>query len=159
MTWVDAITARFLLNLLTGVLVAYLLFTGILIVTETRIVLDFVPMVEAMSLAALLGLGLGTMNCALGGIYPTWDIIWGIATRPLFIVSCIFYIMEDMPASVQAVLWWNPLCHISGLMRSGFYPMYAPQYISVTYVLVVALGTMFMGLVLLGRYHRDILNR
>lgn len=158
-TWVDAVLARFLLNMLTSVLVSYILLTGILAVTETRIVLDFLPIVAAMALAALLGLGVGTLNCALAGVYPTWDIIWSIATRPLFLISCIFYILEDMPTSVQNVLWWNPLVHIIGMMRTGFFPMYTPQYISVAYVMAISLITLFMGLVLLGRYHRDILNR
>lgn len=158
-TWVDAVLARFLLNLLTGILVTYLLLTAILAVTETRIVLDFVPIVGAMALAALLGFGVGVLNCSLSGVYPTWDIIWSIATRPLFIVSCILYIMEEMPTSVQNVLWWNPLSHITGLMRQGFFPMYQPQYVTPTYVVGVGLATLFLGLVLLGRYHRDILNR
>lgn len=158
-TWLDAILARFLLNALTGFLVGYILMTGILAVTESRIVLDFIPIVGAMALAALLGLGMGTLNCALGGVYPTWDLIWSIITRPLFIVSGIFYIYEDLPHSVQVVLDWNPLIHITGLMRSGFFPMYRPQYIDIWFVLGVSLATLFMGLVLLGRYHRDILNR
>lgn len=158
-TWMDAVLARFILNALTGLLVGYLLLTGILAVTDSRIVLDFVPIVEALALSMALGLGIGTLNCALGGVYPTWDIIWSIATRPMFLVSGIFYVMEDMPASVQAVLYWNPVIHITGLMRTGFFPMYQPQYISVAFVMGVAMASMAMGLVLLGRYHRDILNR
>ena len=158
-TWVDAILARFLLNLLTGVLVAYLLLTGITAAIDTGIVLDFQPIVAAMCLAAVLGLGIGTFNCALAGLYPTWDIVWSIATRPLFILSAVLYIMEDMPTSVQNVLWWNPIVHITGLMRSGFFPTYKPQYISGTYVLSVSLIALFVGMVLLGRYHKDILNR
>jgi len=158
-TWVDAILARFLLNSLTGSLISYILLSGILAVIDTRIVLDFPPMVEAMGLTMLLGLGVGTLNCALGGLFPTWDLIWSIATRPLFIVSGIIFIMEDLPRTVQNILWYNPLIHITGLMRSGFFPMYTPQYVSQTYVLAIALGTLVMGLILLGRYHRDILNR
>ncbi len=158
-TWVDAILARFLLNALTGVLVAYLLLSGILAVIDTRIVLDFMPMVASMGLAMLLGLGIGTLNCALGGIFPTWDLIWSIATRPLFIASAIFFVMEDLPTGVQDILWYNPLVHITGMMRAGFFPMYSPQYVSPLYVLAVALISLVMGLILLGRYHRDILNR
>jgi capsular polysaccharide transport system permease protein len=157
-TWVDAILARFLLNALTGLLVAYLLLTGILMVIDTRVVLDLAPMVLAMGLTMLLGLGIGTLNCALGGIFPTWDLIWSIATRPLFIASGIFFTMEDLPRSVQDILWYNPLIHITGIMRRGFFPMYSPQYVSVLYVLAIALVTLVLGLILLGHHHQDILN-
>lgn len=69
-TWVDALLARFLLNLLTGLLVTYILFVGILMFTETRVVLQAGPIVELLTLAALLGLGIGTLNCALMGLFP-----------------------------------------------------------------------------------------
>ncbi len=158
-TWLDAIFARFLLNSLTGLLVSYLLLTGILMVIDTRIVLEFAPMVAAMGMAMLLGLGIGTLNCALGGIFPTWDLIWSIATRPLFIASGIFFTMEDLPSKVQDILWYNPLIHIIGLMRRGFFPMYAAQYVSPLYVVAISLATLVLGLILMGRYHQDILNR
>lgn len=157
-TWTDAVLARFALNTVTGLLVTYLLLTGILTATNARVVLDSGPIASAVILTALLGLGVGTLNCALGGLYPTYEIIWSIATRPLFLVSGIFYIYEDMPRSVQQVLWYNPLIHVTGQMREGFYPTYAPQYISEIYVLTISLATLLLGLILLGRYHRDILN-
>ncbi|WP_372574013.1 ABC transporter permease [Ruegeria jejuensis] len=158
-TWVDAILARFILNLLTSLLVTYILITGILATVDSRAVLEMGPIAEALALAALLGLGVGTLNCAIGGLYPTYELIWSIATRPLFLVSGIFYIYEDMPQNVQDVLWYNPLIHITGLMRSGIYPTYHPLYISEIFILIISLSTLLMGLILLGRYHRDILNR
>ncbi|MFP4328592.1 MAG: ABC transporter permease [Paracoccaceae bacterium] len=157
-TWVDAILARFLLNTLTSVMVTYILLTSILIVIDTRVVLDLVPVVEAMALAALLGLGVGVLNCLLMGLFPVWETVWSIFTRPLFLASGIFYLYEDMPQLAQDILWYNPLLHVLGIMRTGFYPMYAPQYVSPVFVLMVALGTLTMGLLLLRRYHKDILN-
>lgn len=157
-TWVDAILARFTLNLLTGLLVTYLLVVGILGFTEAEAVLTVAPIARSLGLAALLGLGIGTLNCALGGLFPAYEIIWSIATRPLFLVSGIFFIYEDMPRNVQAVLWYNPLIHITGRMREGFFPIYHPQYVNDFFVLAVSLAALLMGFLLLGRYHREILN-
>ena len=158
-TWIDAIAARFFLNVLTTALVVYLLLTGIILATETRVVLDAETALLALALNALLGLGVGTLNCCLMGLFPTYDVVWSIATRPLFLASGIFYIYEDLPAMAQAVLWWNPLMHTSGLMRQGFYGMYDPQYVSVLYVLIVSLVPLALGLLLLRRYNKDIMNR
>ena len=71
----------------------------------------------------------------------------------------MFYLYEDMPQLAREVLWYNPLLHMLGESRSGFYPMYMADYVSNLYVLSVALVTLVMGLVLLGRYHREILIR
>ncbi|MBY6069072.1 ABC transporter permease [Leisingera aquaemixtae] len=158
-TWLDAVLARFLLNSLTGALVAILLLGGVLAVTDSRTVLDLPAAVLAMALAMALGLGLGTLNCALMGLFPLWEVAWSVLTRPLFLASGVFFLYDDMPPLAQNILWYNPLMHITGLMRSGFYPSYTASYASVTYVLALSLILLALGLVLMGRYHRDILNR
>ncbi|MBK0329317.1 ABC transporter permease [Rhodobacteraceae bacterium F11138] len=158
-TWLDAVLARFLLNSLTGVLIAVILLTGILAVIEHRTQLDLPPLVAAMALAMVLGLGVGVINCAISGLYPIWEMVWSILTRPLFLASGIFFLYDSLPPLPQNLLWYNPLIHIIGLMRTGFYPTYDAAYVNVTYVLGVSLGLLAMGLLLLGRYHREILNR
>ena len=158
-TWVDAIAARFLLATLTTALVSYIILAGILAVIETRVVLEAGPILASMGLAALLGLGVGTFNCLVMGLFPTYDLVWSILTRPLFIASGIFYIYEDLPETAQQILWWNPLLHISGHMRSGFFPMYDPEYVSLLYVGIFTLTPMSLGLLLLRRYNKDILLR
>lgn len=158
-TWLDAVLARFLLNSLTSILVAILLLGGILIATDARATLDMVPVVQAMALAMLLGLGVGTLNCALIGLFPIWEVAWSIITRPLFLASGIFYIYEDLPPLAQDILWYNPLIHILGLMRTGFFPTYTAAYVNEVYVLAVSLVLLALGQILLGRYHREILNR
>ena len=158
-TWVDAVIARFLLNSLTGLLVSGLLLGGILMVIDSRAVLDFPAIATAMGLAMILGLGVGVLNCALIGLFPLWAMVWSIITRPLFIASGVFFLYDILPPLAREILWYNPLIHIVGRMRTGFYSTYTAAYINEVYVLVVALICLAMGLVLLGRYHRDILNR
>lgn len=158
-TWVDAVIARFLLNSLTGIIITFLLLGGILLVVNTRAIIDIPPLIGATALAMLLGLGLGVLNCAIMGLFQIWDLIWSIITRPLFLASGIFYTYDQLPTLAQDILWYNPLIHITGLMRTGIYPMYAPQYISPVFVITCSLIPLALGLILLGRYHRDILNR
>lgn len=159
MTWCDAILARFLLNTLTNVMVCFVLLSAIILLIDTRIFFDVVPMVVAIGLSALLGLGVGTLNCVIFGLFPAWENFWNIATRPLFLASGIFYIYEDLPTLAQDILWWNPLMHLTGLMRTGLYVTYRPDYLSITYVLVFSMVPLTLGLLFLRRYHTDILNR
>ncbi len=158
-TWLDAIMARLVLNSLTSIFVMILLLTCILMVIDSRTVLDMPPVVQAVAMAILLGAGVGTLNCVLMELYPLWSVTWGILTRPLFLASGIFFLYDDLPPLGQDILWYNPLMHITGLMRTGFYPSYTAAYVNITYVTLVSLVLLFLGLVLMGRYHRDILNR
>ncbi|WP_417679645.1 ABC transporter permease [Pseudodonghicola sp.] len=158
-TWLDAVLARFILNALTDTLVTILLITGILVALSHQSVVSLPPVIEAMALTMLLGLAVGTLNCVLVGLFPIWEITWSILTRPLFIASGVFFLYDSMPPLAQKILWFNPLLHITGLMRSGFYPTYPATYVSHLYVLGVSLALLTLGLILMGRYHRDILNR
>jgi capsular polysaccharide transport system permease protein len=158
-SWVDAILARFTLNLLTSIAVFCIVFTGILQFTETTTTLSLGPIVLAIALAALLGLGVGALNCLLTGLFSAWSNVWGIITRPLFLISGIFFIYEDMPSGLQDALWYTPWIHVTGLARTGVFPTYNPTYITIELVLLWALVPLFLGLLLLRRFYQDILNR
>lgn len=158
-TWIDAILARFILNSLTSILIAFILIGSVLMISDSRAVVDMGPTLEALALTMLLGLGVGTVNCVLLGLYPLWDVAWSIITRPLFLASGILFLYDDLPPLARELLWYNPLLHITGLMRRGFYPTYAAAYVNLTYVLLISLTLLALGLVLMGRYHRVILNR
>lgn len=157
-THVDALLARLLLSVLTQLLVAYLVISGILLVFDTRTVLDLPQIALGFAMAAVLGFGIGTMNCFLTGFYPGWGRVWAVVNRPLFLISCIFFLFEDIPQPYRDWLWYNPLVHVVGQVRRGFYPYYDATYVSVPYVVGLGLGLGAAGLLLLGRWHRDILN-
>jgi capsular polysaccharide transport system permease protein len=72
-----------------------------------------------------------------------------VISRPLFLVSAVFFTFESLPAAAREVLWWNPLIHLVGLMRAGFYPVYDDSHVSVLYVMALALGLVATGLVLM----------
>lgn len=157
-TWVDAVIARFLLNFLTGVMVTCVLLTGLLMVVAPGTSISMGPLIEATCLAGLVGLSVGMVNCVLTGLWPSWAQIWSIITRPLFLASGVIFMYEDMPHIVQQILWWNPLFHITSIMREGIYPTYTAGFASVTFVCMLSLLGIFFATLLLGRSHRRILN-
>lgn len=158
-TWLDAILSRFTLEFLTGVTVFCILMTGILMTASTYVILDFAPIIIGMVLVAMIGLGVGMINCLLFGLFPIWKSMWGIISRPLFIASGVFFILEDMPPLVQDILWWNPLMHATGLVRTGFYPTYHATYLSLPYTFGIALISICVGLLFLRAYHKTLLER
>lgn len=158
-TWADAVLARFILNALTGILVGYIVLSLIMVVIDTHVLLNIAPILKVIGLTLLFGLAVGMLNCVLNGLFTAWSMIWSIATRPLFIASGVLFIYDDLPPVAQNILWYNPLMHITGLMRTGFYSTYSPSYISEVYVICVSLIVLFLGTVLLRRYHRTILTR
>jgi len=158
-TFVDALLARFLLNTLTQ-LVVHGLVLGFIIWTEgADTTLDMSKVVLAYAMLLSLATGVGTLNSFLTMSYPVWQTAWAVLNRPLFLISAIFFNFEAVPRAYGDFLWFNPLVHVVGMMRDGFYPFYQPTYVSVIYPMAVG-GTLTMvGLFLLNRYHRDILAK
>jgi capsular polysaccharide transport system permease protein len=158
-SWIDAVIARFLLNTLVTWVVALLILLGIVILLDLDVVLAWDKIFLSGALATQLGLGLGCLNAYLFVRFPIWVNVWAILTAPLFLISGVVVLYESMPPFAQAILWYNPLMHVTGLMRDGFYSSYSPTYVSVPYVLAFALVPMITGLLLLRQFHRDLLFR
>lgn len=154
----DALLARFLLAVLTQLAVASLLLGGILFLSETRAIPDLAVLAQAAGLLAVLSLGVGMMNCLLIGLMPLWQRIWSIAMRPMFLISGVFFTYHAVPLPWREILWWNPLVHVVGLVRRGFYPGYDAAYASPTYLLALGLGVALLAGIGLMRWHRDILS-
>jgi capsular polysaccharide transport system permease protein len=158
-TPLDTILARFLLDFLTMLVVGVLLLGGIIVAFELALTLDPGRALFGFALAGLLGLGIGTLNCVLFGFFPTWRNIWNVLTKPLFVISGLFYTFESLPQEARAVLWWNPLIHVVGIVRSGFYGFYDADYARPLYVLGLALGFFLVGAFLLHRHASVLIER
>lgn len=158
-TWIDAVLARLILNVLTLATVSCIVLTVILQVNETRTILDLSRILLGVGICMLMGFGVGLCNAVLEGFWQVWGQIWGILSRPLFLASGVILIFEDLPPLAQKVLWWNPLLHGTGLTRSGFYPTYRADFVSLIYCYGVALTLIALGLIFIRATYKTVLER
>lgn len=158
-TYMDALIGRLVLNGLTQFMVACLVLTLIVQVYQLDENFNYIMIAGGMGMAIFLGFSVGTLNCFLFERFPSWERIWGIAMRPMFFISCIFFLFESVPPPFNNILWFNPLVHITGLLRRSIYAYYPATYISLTYVLTLSCILLVFGLLLLRKHHRSLLNR
>lgn len=157
-TFMDALLAKIFFDVITQLLVAYLVFAFITATQETRTDPQILGIALAFLMVFSVTIGVGSVNCFLFTAFPWWQQVWSILTRPLFLLSCIFFIYDDIPDEGKPYLWYNPLVHVVGQMRHAFYPSYRGDYISYVYVFGMGLVLTAIGLALLQRYHRDLMN-
>lgn len=158
-TFMDAILARFFLNIGTHVIIALIVMAGIFALFETATILRPLPILNAFAMTAALAFGVGTFNCLLLTAFPVWDRLWQVLARPLFVVSGIFFVMEDVPRLFRDWLWFNPLIHITAELRRGIYVTYDPVWVSSMYVYALALLPAVLGSLFLRRFHMNLLQR
>jgi len=158
-TFIDALCARFFLNFITQTIIFYIIVLGVIHIYDLRLIIDYELAALVFLSTSALAIGIGTVNCYLFTRFPIWNSFWTILTRPLFILSCVLFLFEDVPVELRDYLWWNPLVHITGLMRKAFYATYDAQFASLLYVWLVAIGSLTLGLGLLSLYYRDLIER
>lgn len=158
-TFLDAIIARFVLNLLTELMVSYLVLSFIIIILDAPASLRIERIVLGYAMATALALGVGMINCFVFSMVPVWQRVWSILTRPMFFISGILFLYDTFPQPYRDWLWWNPLVHVVGMVRSGFYARYDATYASPLYVFSLSAILTMAGLLFLRRYHSDILHR
>ncbi len=157
-TFIDAIMARFILNLLTHVVVFAAFMGGLWIFAGLHGVIEFSAILRALSMAAMLGLGVGALNCVLTSLFSFWERIWAILNRPLFIISAVLFMFDDVPGQFRDILWFNPIVHFVGMMRMAFYPTYDGHYVSEAYVYGFSLICLAFGLLFLRRFFQKIMR-
>lgn len=145
-TPLDTVIARFLLQVLTAISVGTVIMAGILAFAPDRVVLAPAAFLSAFSLAALLGLSVGLFNVWAMALSRSWELCWNLVSRPLLLVSCVFYSFWSVPAALRDLLWWNPIVHVVGLFRAGFYPGQDSSHVSAAYVGAISAALAVTGL-------------
>lgn len=141
----DTILGRIILQIATLFVVNCLLFGSLYFVTPFQGV-NIGPILLASVIAITLGAGVGASNIVWFHMSSTFQQVWGIVNRPAFIVSGVFFLPETIPHPFREILLWNPLVHIVGLFRMGFYPTYRAGYVNMPYIVGLAIFSIVFGL-------------
>lgn len=151
----DAILARILLQSLTNIAVGFLVLGTAFAWAEEPARLSQPLIAAAFLSATLMAAGAGTCNAVLFAVAPLWQRIFAILNRPLFLISGVFFLPEDMPFEVQEALGWNPLVHVISALRRGIYPVYHARHDALAFPAALGLILLLTGLILLRRLRRE----
>ena len=157
-TLFDALIARWLLNVMTHIVVFFIVMAGVEARGETGAVYDGARVLNALAMAACLAWGVGLLNAWLIPRFAIWERFWAVMTRPLFVVSGVFFLYEQIPNDLRGAAWFNPLVHVTAEMRRAAYPGYDAAFVSAPYVYGFAMVCGAAGLLLLRAAGRDILQ-
>lgn len=143
---VDVIVGRALLELATMLVVFIVLMTGMYAFNQLQnTLIQPLILAKAMALLWLIGIGVGATNAVLNSLFKSWDMIFRMATRPLYLLSGMFYMGERVPSPMRDWVAYNPLIHGVELFRSGIFPGYGGTFIDMTYLVSWAACSVTFG--------------
>lgn len=152
LNWADFVVARSILN--CGLAFAALVPACILAAEIELVQVDLLRLSLLMVCLFFSAISVGVFNLWLSLLFPKWDILWGWLTRPLILVSGVFYLAEQLPKSAQSVLWFNPVAHVIDLLREVFYPYHYSDFGSVGFLLTSSIILLVVGKMGLNREFR-----
>lgn len=157
-TYFDVIVARFILISLIELIVMVFVLGGIIVTQKTGVVVRYDMIFLALFLCMMLGTGVGIVNAVMFERIPAWRSVWQIFNRPMFFVSGVMFIVDSLPEFAKNVFLWNPLLHVIGYFRKGFYGGYEGAYLSWIYPAGIGLFLMAIGLMMMRQYNKFIIN-
>ncbi|EUB96516.1 ABC-2 type transporter [Rhizobium sp. CF080] len=153
---IDTIFSRYILQLGTTTVVAVFVFSAINLSLKTPLNIHWPFILEAALAASLLALGSALANNVLFLKYPLYEKVFGIVTRPLFMVSGVFFLPDSLPHPARDVILLNPLVHVVMLFRKGFYPEYRAAGFDAGFLYSVALPLLLAGLLIFTGSRRSL---
>jgi capsular polysaccharide transport system permease protein len=110
---------------------------------------DFGPVVAAAAAASVLGLGVGLVNVTLFSRYTLYEKIFSIINRPMYLISGVFFLPDDMPHPFRDIILMNPVAHVIMWFRTGFYSEYHPSGLDRLFVVETSIILVLIGMILL----------
>ena len=146
---IDTVVARFILQFVTSIVVTIVIILIADAESYTAQKFNFPILAVSALMGAFLGLGMGLVNVTLFSRYSLYGKVFALINRPLYLISGVFFLPDDMPHPFREVILLNPIAHLIMWFRSGFYSEYRPEGLDRAYVIESSMVLIFVGLVLL----------
>ena len=104
-------------------------------------------------LSWFLGIGFGMITMPLVRVFPPAPKLLAVIWRFGLILSGVYFTVTSIPAQYWIYLTWNPMLHVSELMRTYWFSTYQTPVGNPFYVMECTIGVLILGL-LLERYVR-----
>lgn len=147
----DVVLARLLLEAATTLIVATLFVLGLHFIADISpsfFLGDPLGLLAALTALFFFALGTSFLSSSLGRIIPMWRNIWSYMGRPIYLMSGIFWTLEQLPPTLRQYMAYNPVAHMVEWVRSAAIPTFESDAYSVVYPMIFAAGALLIGLVI-----------
>lgn len=145
---IDTIIARALLETVIYAAVYILLMVVVWMAGEYFVITNLLQLVATWGLLILFSCGIGLIFMVVGRTFAETQKFLPILLKPLYFISCIMFPLHSIPTDYWPYLLWNPLVHAVELSREAVMPGYVSEGVSLSYLAICTLVTVFAGLAL-----------
>ncbi|WP_156468152.1 ABC transporter permease [Rhizobium sp. Leaf371] len=156
---IDTVVARLILQFGTNIVVSIAVLLPIIATLKHPVEITWVPLIEGTTAASLLALGIAFTNVVLFQKSPLYEQLFSIISRPLFMLSGVFYLPDSLPTQLRDIILINPVAHMIISFRKGFYPEYRAAGYDPFYMYIFAFSALAFGMCLFTSSKRVLRSR
>lgn len=145
----DVVLARLLLEAATTAVVYLLFITGLYIVmgvSPSWFFGDPLQLLFASFGVVYFSVGCGFFSSSLARVLPIWKNIWTYMSRPIWLLSGLFFTLEQLPHGLRSYMAYNPVAHVVEWFRSASIPSFESSAYSVVYPMAFGTIALIIGL-------------
>ncbi|WP_431296227.1 ABC transporter permease [Rahnella sp. PAMC 25559] len=155
---IDTLIARTILETVVYAIVYVLLMTLLGLSGEDFTFSNIIALVTAWFLLIVFSLGVGLIFMVAGKTFPETEKFLPIIIKPLYFISGVMLPLHAIPKEYWQYVLWNPILHAIELSRLAVVEGYDADGVSLSYLAICSLGTLFIGLALYRTRERAMLT-
>lgn len=145
---IDTIIARAVLETVIYAAAYILLMAAMWMAGEYFAITNLLRLASSWTLLVLFSCGVGLIFMVVGNTFNETQKFLPILLKPLYFISGIMFPMHAIPKDYWPYLLWNPILHAVELSRESIMPGYLSEGVSLSYLALITLSTLFIGLAL-----------
>ena len=98
--------------------------------------------------ANCFGFAFGMLLASLALLVPVLKSVNRVFMRVIRLASGTFFVVPELPIGIRDYFLWNPLLHMSELVRTHYFVQYTTDYGDLGYMLRFFVVTLFLSLLL-----------
>lgn len=143
---IDTIIARAKLETIIYSAVYVLLMLIVAMTGEIIAVNNLLKLILSWGLLIIFSCGVGLILMVSGHLLPETQKLFPIILKPLYFISGIMFPLHSIPKEYWPYLLWNPILHAVELSREAVVAGYVSDGVSLEYLAIFTLATLFIGL-------------
>ncbi|MFN7065708.1 MAG: ABC transporter permease, partial [Aquificaceae bacterium] len=155
---IDAMIARGILEGLVFSAIWVIIFTMLALLGFTTEIRDPLGLLTVYLLFYTFSFAVGLILCIVVNIFEEFRNVVSPTMILLFFISGVFFSINMIPKKFHIFLLWNPLLHFIELSRVSLFPLYRADGVSMEYVIVCTIVTLWLGLGLYRIKIREVLS-
>ncbi|MXP59070.1 ABC transporter permease [Pantoea sp. Taur] len=143
---IDTIIARVILESIIYATVYMIIMFTLILTGEKIIVMNLLQLICSWLLLIFFSGSVGIIFMVAGKTIPETQRFLPIMLKPLYFISCIMFPLHSIPKEYWSFFLWNPIVHAVELSREAVVTGYVSDGVSLQYLFICTLATLFLSL-------------